>query len=75
MPPGGKLPESVIADFAAWIKHGAADPRVGVASQEKRIDFEKAKKYGIEVFEDNRTGNLLFLSETGSIAVLPKETK
>jgi hypothetical protein len=38
-------------------------------------DFEKAKKYGIEVFEDNRTGNLLFLSETGSIAVLPKETK
>jgi hypothetical protein len=45
MPPGGKLPESVIADFAAWIKHGAADPRVGVASQEKRIDFEKAKKF------------------------------
>ncbi len=34
--------------------------------------FEKAKKYGIEVFEDNRTGNLLFVSETGSIAVLPK---
>jgi hypothetical protein len=35
-------------------------------------EFDKAKKYGIEVFEDNRTGNLLFLSETGSIAVLPK---
>lgn len=36
-------------------------------------EFEKAKKYGIEVFEDNRTGNLLFVSETGSVAVLPKQ--
>jgi hypothetical protein len=35
-------------------------------------DFDKAKKYGIEVFEDNRTGNLIFICETGSIAVLPK---
>ena len=35
-------------------------------------EFEKAKKYGIEVFEDNRTGNLIFIGETGSIAVLPK---
>lgn len=35
-------------------------------------DFEKAKKYGIEVFEDNRTGNLIFICETGSVAVLPK---
>jgi hypothetical protein len=45
MPPGGKLPESVIADFAAWIKQGAADPRVGVALKEKQIDFEKARKF------------------------------
>ena len=35
-------------------------------------EFPKAKKFGIEVFEDNRTGNLIFISETGSIAVLPK---
>jgi hypothetical protein len=35
-------------------------------------DFEKATKYGIEVFQDNRTGNLIFISNTGSIAVLPK---
>jgi hypothetical protein len=34
--------------------------------------FETAKKYGIEVFQDNRTGNLIFISDTGSIAVLPK---
>jgi hypothetical protein len=42
------------------------------ARKSTEIDFDKAKKYGIEVFEDNRTGNLLFVSETGSIAVLPK---
>lgn len=35
-------------------------------------DFDKAKKFGIEVFEDNRTGNLIFIGETGTIAVLPK---
>jgi hypothetical protein len=37
-----------------------------------QTDFEKAQKFGIEVFEDNRTGNLIFISETGSVAVLPK---
>ena len=36
-------------------------------------DFEKAAKYGIEVFEDNRTGNLIFVSQTGAISVLPKQ--
>ncbi|MBY0458694.1 MAG: hypothetical protein K2V38_15250, partial [Gemmataceae bacterium] len=36
-------------------------------------EFDKAKKYGVEVFEDNRTGNLIFISETGSIAVLVKQ--
>jgi hypothetical protein len=35
-------------------------------------DFAKATKYGVEVFQDNRTGNLVFVSETGSIAVLGK---
>ncbi|HEY2911379.1 MAG TPA: hypothetical protein VGI99_14105 [Gemmataceae bacterium] len=35
-------------------------------------DWDKAKKYGIEVFTDNRTGNLIFMCETGAIAVLPK---
>lgn len=27
MPPKGKLPEGVIADFEAWVKQGAPDPR------------------------------------------------
>ncbi|MDB5385201.1 MAG: Protein of unknown function (DUF1553)/Protein of unknown function (DUF1549)/Planctomycete [Planctomycetaceae bacterium] len=29
MPPKGKLPDAVIADFETWIKHGALDPRDG----------------------------------------------
>lgn len=35
-------------------------------------DFEKAQKFGIEVFTDLRTGYTVFICETGSIAVLPK---
>src|SRR5262245_57481951 len=31
MPPKGKLPDSVIADFEAWVKMGAPDPRDGKA--------------------------------------------
>ncbi len=35
-------------------------------------DFNKdTKKYGIEVFRDENTGNLVYISETGSIAVVP----
>lgn len=33
-------------------------------------EFEKANKYGIEVFQDNNTGYLVYVSETGAIAVL-----
>lgn len=35
-------------------------------------EFDKATKYGVEVFRDNRTGNLILVSQTGSIAVLAK---
>ena len=31
MPPKGKLPDAVIADFEAWISMGAPDPRDGKA--------------------------------------------
>jgi hypothetical protein len=35
-------------------------------------DFNKdTKKYGIEVFKDENTGYLVYISETGSIAVVP----
>jgi hypothetical protein len=45
MPPGGKLPDPVVADFATWIKQGAVDPRDGTALEQKRIDFKAAKKF------------------------------
>jgi hypothetical protein len=35
-------------------------------------EFDKAAKYGIEVFEDNNTGFLVYACETGSIAVVKK---
>ena len=36
------------------------------------FDFNKdTKKYGIEVFKDEENGNLIYISETGSIAVVP----
>ena len=37
-------------------------------------DFNKdTKKFGIEVFKDEENGNLIYISETGSIAVLPSK--
>jgi hypothetical protein len=34
-------------------------------------DFNKdTKKYGIEVYKDEENGNLIYVSETGSIAVV-----
>lgn len=36
------------------------------------LDFTKdTKRYGIEVFKDENNGNLVYISETGDIAVLP----
>jgi cytochrome c553 len=40
MPPKGKLPAAVIADFRQWIQDGAADPRTGAA---------KARQVGMTV--------------------------
>jgi hypothetical protein len=35
-------------------------------------DFTKdTKKFGIEVFQDTNNGNIVYISETGSIAVVP----
>ncbi len=49
MPPekgGGKLPDSVIADFEQWVRMGAPDPREGKASVVKsEWDTEKAKNH------------------------------
>src|SRR5262249_28175531 len=46
MPPTGKLPEAVVADFERWVKLGAPDPRVGGAVATKQgIDLEAGRKF------------------------------
>ena len=40
MPPDGKLPASVIADFEAWIAMGAPDPRDGVSRKPTELVAE-----------------------------------
>jgi len=45
MPPKGKLPDPVIADFARWIKMGAPDPRDGKAVIATTIDLEKGRQF------------------------------
>jgi hypothetical protein len=48
MPPKGKLPDNVIADFEAWVKMGAPDPRDGkavAAAPKYVIDIEKGRQF------------------------------
>ncbi len=47
MPPKGKLPAAVIADFEAWVKMGAPDPRAGQPTQpvKKTIDLEGGRQF------------------------------
>lgn len=47
MPPKGKLPEKVIADFAKWIEGGLADPRLGDKPRpiSPTIDIEQGRKH------------------------------
>jgi cytochrome c553 len=46
MPPKGKLPAKVIADFEKWIKDGAVDPRGEAAiAKASAIDIEKGRQF------------------------------
>ncbi|MCS7046820.1 MAG: hypothetical protein NZO58_10730, partial [Gemmataceae bacterium] len=48
MPPKGKLPDHVIADFAKWIEMGAPDPRVGTkksASPSGSVNLQQGRKF------------------------------
>lgn len=46
MPPKGKLPAAVIADFEKWIRDGAVDPRTGTATTKAAtIDIEKGRQF------------------------------
>jgi hypothetical protein len=45
MPPKGKLPANVVADFEQWVKRGAPDPRERpAAAASTKIDFAEASK-------------------------------
>jgi cytochrome c553 len=48
MPPKGKLPDHVVADFEAWVKMGAPDPRDGTAAAAGNkyvVDIEKGRSF------------------------------
>lgn len=46
MPPKGKLPDSVIADFEMWIRDGASDPRTESRPAKLRpVDWDAAKQH------------------------------
>src|SRR5579871_2175896 len=47
MPPAGKLPDDVIADFVKWIDAGAADPREQkpVLSAKRVINLEEGRQF------------------------------
>ncbi len=49
MPPKGKLPDALIADFEKWIALGAPDPRVKTANTASH-----ARKHGEEYLEEGR---------------------
>ena len=36
-----------------------------------QADFKGAKRYGLEVFRDENNGNLIYVCETGALAVVP----
>ena len=44
MPPKGRLPDNVIADFVKWVQIGAPDPRDGRAAVGSAIDVEAARR-------------------------------
>ncbi len=44
MPPKVQLPATVVANFTAWVKRGAPDPRTGGATS-KTIDLAKAREH------------------------------
>ena len=46
MPPSGKLPDAVVADFAKWVDMGAPDPRDDKpAAVGKGLDIEAGRRY------------------------------
>jgi len=81
-PNSGALLYLTLEGYVATVPAGKIDQgatgvtwKSGMALRARKVgepEFSKARRFSVEVFEDNRTGNLIFISETGSIAVLPK---
>ena len=44
MPPGGKLPDSVVANFVRWVALSAPDPREGNAVDTAAIELEAGRQ-------------------------------
>ena len=67
MPPDGKLPAAVIADFEKWIKLGAPDPREAPPAKKAaaEIDWAKAKQFW--AFQPPKRHTLPALAEPGSM--------
>jgi hypothetical protein len=42
-----------------------------IKARQPDADWDTAKKYGVEVFKDEKNNNLIYITETGSIAVVP----
>ncbi|MBI3855879.1 MAG: DUF1549 domain-containing protein, partial [Planctomycetes bacterium] len=45
MPPKGRLSNDVVADFVAWVKRGAPDPRAKSGTAKSGIDLEAGRKW------------------------------
>jgi hypothetical protein len=45
MPPKEKLAPEVVADFEAWVRRGAPDPRTGNAAQRKSMNIAAARSH------------------------------
>lgn len=71
----------LVAQFSPWQAHGQVTLDKGAQSTHGLIlrvrghdeaDFtDKSKKVAIEVWKDAKNNNLIYLTETGSIAVVP----
>jgi cytochrome c553 len=45
MPPKGKLPAAVLADFETWINQGAVDPRSGAVVKAKGLSLDEGRQF------------------------------
>ncbi|QDU92452.1 PSD1 and planctomycete cytochrome C domain-containing protein [Lignipirellula cremea] len=65
MPPGKKLSDKVIADFEAWVRMGAPDPRDGksLAGGKRVIDIEEGRKFW--AFQPPHRPELALVKNTG----------